>query len=161
MTTEPVAVTIVTAVSGQLVSCVVVDVDRFRRRSTAAMHRFLESPLTAVHTRDAVAGSSSPVVGSVGEATSVSCSQPAIVLKYARELVYGFQNPEQLGWPRSMRLKDGKLVEVDLLQLAAKEEGKMFKDGPMLTYVQLVGSQRGALQGGASDPSSAVLCARA
>ena len=77
--------------------------------------------------------------------------QPAITLSgNVLGVQHGFLEQEEgaPAWPRRLRLRDGEVVIVELIeQNKPKENNEMFNGGPYLTYAQTQGAPRGQMKG--------------
>lgn len=60
------------------------------------------------------------------------------------QFVYGFQDSDIATWPRTCRLRDGEIVDV---QLNKDERNPLFVEGDLLTFLQIAGTTRGDLKG--------------
>jgi hypothetical protein len=70
-------------------------------------------------------------------------SGKAIQLENVQDIVFGFSDPDDTSWPRQMRVKDGALVQVELITCNPTEEALLLRVGTLHTYVQIVGTKRG------------------
>lgn len=62
----------------------------------------------------------------------------------APPVVFGLQDPDQTTWPQKLRLKNGELVDVQLIELNKGEKNLLLQDGECLSHVQIAGTKRGA-----------------
>jgi hypothetical protein len=108
---------------------------------------------TAATGMEAGAGDSSPAVPSLPASEHAEEAlapdgqadpslNPKAVQVRAPDIVFGFQDESTL-WPRKLRTRAGNLVNVELVPLFGAEIGTRYRDGDLLTFVQIAGKCRG------------------